>query len=87
MVRAKFKITGIELFEQPEGSGRVKMQPVYKYEQGVTGNACTENQTFWQATPSGEITLSITNPAGFEPFIKAFHAKKPMYVDFTEAPE
>lgn len=87
MVRAKFKITAVELFDQPEGSGRVKLQPVYKYDPAISGNACEENKTFWQATPNGEISLSITNPAGFEPFIKAFHAKKAMYVDFHEAPE
>jgi hypothetical protein len=87
MVRAKFKITNVELYESPVGSGRVVLKPVYKYEAGVTGNACKENQSFWEATPSGEISLSITNPAGFKPFVDAFHAKKPMYVDFTEAPE
>jgi hypothetical protein len=87
MVRAKFKITSVELYESPIGSGRVVLKPVYKYEQGVSGNACKENQQFWEATPSGEISLSITNPAGFKPFVDAFHAKKPMYIDFTEAPE
>lgn len=62
----------------------MKLAPVYKYEQGVSGNACKENQSFWEATPSGEIQLHINNPAGFAPFIAAFHAKKAFYVDFTE---
>ena len=87
MVRAKFKITRVELYESPVGSGSVTLKPVYKYEQGVSGNACKENQLFWEATPNGEIQMHITNPAGFKPFIDAFHAKKPLYVDFTEAAE
>lgn len=87
MVRAKFKVTSITLFETPEATGSVKLSPVYKYEQGVSGNACKENQSFWQATPSGEITMHISNPAGFKPFLDAFQRSKPFYVDFTEAPE
>jgi hypothetical protein len=87
MVRAKFFVRSVELYQSPAGSGNVKLSPVYKYQQGISGNACEENRQFWEATPSGEISMSITNPAGFEPFVKAFHANKPFYVDFTEAPE
>ena len=87
MVRAKFYVATVTLFQSPAGSGSVTLRPVYKYQQGVNGNACEENRQFWEATPSGEITMSITNPPGFEPFVDAFHAGKPFYVDFTEAPE
>jgi hypothetical protein len=87
MVRAKFNVVSVTLYQEPKGSGSVTLRPVWKYEQGVAGNACLENRKFWEATPSGEITLSITNPDGFAPFVEAFHAKKSFYVDFTEAPE
>jgi hypothetical protein len=87
MVRAKFFVRAVELFSSPPGSGCVKLAPVYKYQQGISGNACEENRKFWEATPSGEISLSITNPEGFKPFVEAFQRNKPFYVDFTEAPE
>lgn len=87
MVRAKFRVTSITLYESPKDTGMVKLAPVYKYQQGISGNACEENRSFWEATPSGEITMSITNPEGFKPFRDAFHAGRPFYVDFTEAPE
>lgn len=87
MVRAKFYVRSVELYQSPTGSGMVKLGPVYKYQQGITGNACEENRKFWESTPSGEISMSITNPEGFKPFVDAFHAGKPFYVDFTQADE
>lgn len=83
MVRAKFYVRSMTLFQSPAGSGSVELMPVYKYKEGVSGNACEENRQFWE----GSITMSITNPLGFKPFFDAFHAGKPFYVDFTEAPE
>jgi hypothetical protein len=87
MVRAKFHVTNVTLYAEPKGAGSVTLAPVYKYQQGISGNACEENRQFWEATPSGQITMSITNPSGFAPFVEAFHRSKPFYVDFTEASE
>jgi hypothetical protein len=75
------------MFDAPRGTGSVKLSPVYQNKPGVSGNACEENRLFWEATPSGEITMHINNPAGFKPFADAFHKRIPFYVDFTEAPE
>lgn len=59
-------------FAQPT----VKLQPVY-----APDDDGSENHKFWQASPSGEITLSINNPAGAE----TFELGKEYYVDFTRA--
>lgn len=74
-VRAKFRVTGIELYESPEGSGRVKL---------VAGNDKEGDNTDWSKwTPSGEISMTITNPTAFEVFKNALHQKQRFYVDFT----
>lgn len=38
-----------------------------------------ENKSFWEATPSGEITLTITNPEAAFKFVPG----TAYYVDFT----
>lgn len=65
-VRAKF-------WCQSNVNGVVILYPV------VDGSE--ENKAFWQATPGGQITLTITNPAAKE----QFEASKEYYVDFTPA--
>jgi hypothetical protein len=42
----------------------------------------SENGQFWTATPSGQITLQINNPAG----AAVFEQGKDFYVDFTPEP-
>jgi hypothetical protein len=42
-----------------------------------------ENKTFWDATPSGELTMVITNPNAAMQFVEG----KVYYLDFTEATE
>jgi len=39
----------------------------------------SENGQFWTATPSGQIALTINNPAG----VAVFEQGKNFYVDFT----
>jgi hypothetical protein len=65
-VRAKFRCNNNQ-------NGVVSMHAVY------TGSE--ENKAFWNATPSGNISLSITNPEA----INQFEAGKEYYVDFTPA--
>lgn len=69
-VRAKMTCSAITLSQ----SGReVKLLPV--------GGDTPENKTWSQYTPSGQITMFVTNPAAYE----QFELGKSYYVDFTEA--
>ena len=75
-VRAKFRVTGIELYESPKGSGNVKL---------VAGNDKEGDNKDWsQWTPNGQIQMTITNPDAFKVFMDAFNAGKRFYVDFNE---
>jgi len=75
-VRAKFKVNAIELYESPDESGRVKL---------VATNTKEGDNVDWSKwTPSGEISMYITNPEAFKVFKEAFHAKRLFYVDFSE---
>ena len=79
MVRAKFWVTSVSRWQpadKPSG-GTVKLLPVYSTDPNH------ENKQWWDATPNGEITLGISNPAGFAPF--EANLGKEMYVDFTPA--
>ena len=58
-VTAKFRAHYID--KQPWGT-IVKMSPVY------SPDPASENYSWSQATPSGEIALTITNPAAAEQF-------------------
>jgi len=75
MVRAKFYVRAIELYNDPPESGTVKLVPVY-------GNS-EENKSWSKATPSGELSMFISNPAAFAVFKDAFDKKKAFYIDFT----
>lgn len=66
-----------EVVEDYGWSKKVKLRVVYD----PTANG--EDKNFTKATPSGEVWMTIDNPAAsvqFEP-------GKKYYVDFTEAPE
>jgi len=72
-VRAKFVVQKIERYSYSPGSARIGLTPV------TSGSE--ENKAFWEATPSGEITMMVKNPnAVFE-----FELGKAYYVDFTPA--
>ncbi len=66
MVRAKFTCT-------KNDNGDVALQPVF--------DRSEENKQFWDATPSGEIKMFITN----ENARNQFEVGKEYYVDFTKA--
>jgi hypothetical protein len=70
MVKAKFECTRVELYN---GGGTVNLQAVTDGSQ--------ENESFWKATPSGAITLSIDNMAA----LVLFKPGMEYYVDFRPA--
>jgi hypothetical protein len=70
-VRAKMKCVSKTLLEN---GAQIKLSAVY----GSEG----ENKDFTTATPSGELTMSISKGA---PAAEAFEPGKCYYVDFTEA--
>lgn len=47
----------------------------------VTSAGSAENESFWNATPSGQVKLTISNPKAQE----FFEVGKSYYLDFTEA--
>jgi len=73
--RAKLTTEGVTA-SVPTVQPTVFLMPVYAPE-----DPQSENGQFWEATPSGEIKLSINNPAGAE----VFEIGREYYVDFTPA--
>ncbi len=66
-VRTKFKVVGIT--QHDTGSSRtIKLSAVYD-------QSIPEDQRFAQATPSGELTIYVNNPAAIEqlPIGKSFY--------------
>jgi hypothetical protein len=49
----------------------------------VSHKGSPENTSFWEATPSGELTMVITNPAAALQFVPG----RCYYLDVSEAPE
>jgi hypothetical protein len=54
----------------------VRMSPVY-----ANNDPNHENSKFWDASPSGGLTLGTINPAAWE----QFELGKEYYLDFTKA--
>jgi hypothetical protein len=92
-VRAKFKVDAIErtmsgkYVKSADGKNQVyvreemrtvKMSPVYG-----NGDPNHENTKFWEATPSGQLTLGMINLAA----AVQFELGDEFYVDFTVAPK
>jgi hypothetical protein len=75
-VRAKFCVSNI--LKDQYGSMVVKLYAVYKGDE-----SSPENESFSNSTPSGNVELTITNPAASVFFEKL--AGKYVYLDFTEA--
>jgi hypothetical protein len=75
-VRAKFFVTDIQLPPTPgsEPYAVVFMQPVF----GTYGDGKV-NESWSKYTPSGQLQMSITNPAAIDKFEKG----KAYYIDFT----
>lgn len=76
MMRAKVMVTGVE---KQEGQETLNFMPVCDSSFGPNGES--EDNTYARWTPSGAISLTVTNP---ELFGKFEYGQK-YYVDFTPA--
>jgi hypothetical protein len=73
-VRAKFFVNAVEQYAAPADSGTVKL---------IANNQKEGDNIDWSKwTPSGSISMMITNPSAFEFFMKAMKDKSAIYVDF-----
>lgn len=75
-VRAKFFVSSINHLATPGSDpvAEITMQPVFgSYDDGA------ENESWSKYTPSGELRMTITNPAA----IDCFSLGKAYYLDFT----
>ena len=80
MMRAKMQVQSVTKYGDAQES--LSMSAVTGTTQyGPQGE--NEDNTYARYTPSGSISLSITNPA----LIGKFRVGQRFYVDFTEAPE
>lgn len=70
-VRAKFVVSKVEFYS--ENSRQIVMKPVYSQDPNH------ENKSFWDATPSGELTMTINNRRAAEFFIPG----QEYYIDFS----
>ncbi|WP_421849926.1 hypothetical protein [Oricola sp.] len=81
-VRAKFWCKKIEYVHNPPGGdpaatmAEITFEPVYPQ-----GEDDTTNKEWSRWTPSGEIKMTVTNPAA----IARFEGGRSYYVDFTAA--
>lgn len=77
--RAKFICQSLNISKYAGGeSHSVILTPVTPY-----NSEGQENKSFWDATPTGEIKLTITNKEA----VKLFEPGKKYYIDFTPAPD
>ena len=77
-VRCKMRVTSKQDFANYDPTKPGKSQTIVK----MSPVSDAANKTWSQATPSGEISLSITN----QDAIDAFKLGEHYYVDFTPAP-
>jgi len=79
-VIAKFQVSSVEHFSHPPKSFSVKLNAVYpsKDEQDMAN--LKENKSFSEATPSGQITMYVSNPAVYD----VFKPGDEFYVEFTK---
>ena len=84
-VRAKFRLTGWTTkmgSRWNEAKKNYEEALVCDLEFNAVYSNTPENNKFWDATPSGQIKMSIVNPEA----VKEFTIGRQYYVDFTEAP-
>ena len=77
-VRAKFRCMSVTTHHTR--MVEVRLRPVYNNAKGDY-EVPPENQAFWDATPAGEITMTINNPDASAQFIPG----QAFYVDFSIA--
>lgn len=78
--RAKFRVSGVE-FNQYQGPTAPKIT-LMAVSPAIGAPDSPENKSFWNATPQGQITITISNPAAAE----VFELGKDYYVDFSQVP-
>lgn len=78
-VIAKFQVSAIEHYSHPPKAFSVKLNAVYPSKEQDPA-VYAENKSFSEATPSGQITMFVSNPAIFE----AFKPGDYFYVEFTK---
>lgn len=79
MVRAKFFCSEITRTGWTDnGAPKLSGAVVYKFRAVYSNDPAHENKTFWDATPSAELSMTITNPAG-----QVFELGREYYLDFT----
>ena len=81
-VRAKFVCNSKTVYAFANGGGSVK----FEFGEVYSNEPDHENKNFWDATPSGEISMWISNPPAFARFKEA-GVDAEFYVDFTPAPK
>lgn len=83
-VKAKFKCSSVQSYSNDGGqtiAGKnINLSAVIAY--NVDGTRNDENEGWSEATPSGTLSIHISNPAAFEQFEEG----KDYYLTFEEAP-
>lgn len=75
-VRAKFFVSDVNVYSINPPQRQITLKPVY------STDPAHENKTFWDATPSGELKMTINNAVAAE----FFQPGTEYYIDFSEAP-
>lgn len=76
MVRAKFWVSAVKQWIDKDGN--VTSVTV---DLNATSSRTGKNKAFWEATPSGQLTMTITNPDAYN----QFRPGQEFYLDFTLA--
>ena len=78
-IRAKFAVTsiheqycGLDKDKKTSTIHTVELQPIY------SSDSTGENKAFWDATPTGKLTMTLTNKTAIEHFTTG----KEFYLDF-----
>lgn len=87
VVRAKFKLISQKNSEgwKKDKEGKTALVASYEFTPVYSDDPESENKKFWEATPSGKITLDTVNPE----VLKEFDIGREYYIDFipVESPE
>lgn len=75
-VRAKFFVSDVNVYSINPPQRQITLKPVY------STNPEHENKQFWDATPNGELKMTVNNSAAAE----FFKPGTEYYIDFSEAP-
>lgn len=77
-VVSKWKVASVESFEH---SANVRLHPVYAGEVSDPRVTSKEDGSFWEATPNGELKMTVNNALAAE----QFQPGEMFYVSFTRA--